>query len=48
MLRRKYIVMDIRNKIINPVLSFAVVEEVLEACYFTDDLRDFFQKELLG
>ena len=48
MLRRKYIVMDIRNKIINQVLSFAVVEEVLEACYFTDDLRDFFQKELLG
>ena len=40
--------MDIRNKIINQILSIAVVEELRDACYFTDDLRTFFQKELLG
>ena len=40
--------MDIRNKIIDYLLSFFVMEEPRKACYLCDDLRNIFQEEFLG
>ena len=40
--------MNIKNKIIDHLLSVVMVEELREACYFSDDLSNFFQKEFLG
>ena len=40
--------MNIKNKIIDHLLSVVMVEELREACFFIDDLSNFFQKEFLG
>ena len=40
--------MDIKNKIINHLLSVFVTNELRETCYYTDDLRNFVQEEFWG
>ena len=39
--------MNIKNKIIDHLLSVVMFEELREACYFIDDLSNFSQKEFL-